>query len=89
MTLAKPTLGVIIGNRDFFPDILISTSRRDILAALAEQGIDAVILDEQAAKLGAVETWEHAKQCAALFRANADCIDGIRPAGYIRHARGG
>jgi L-fucose isomerase-like protein len=77
MTLAKPTLGVIVGNRDFFPDGLIAEGRRDILAALSGQGIEAVILDKQATKLGAVETWEHAKTCAALFREHAQRIDGI------------
>jgi L-fucose isomerase-like protein len=74
---AKMTLGVIVGNRDFFPDVLISEGRRDILDVLAEFDIDAVILDESATKLGAVETWEHAKKCAALFSANRERIDGI------------
>jgi L-fucose isomerase-like protein len=73
----KMTLGVIVGNRDFFPDVLISEGRRDILEVLAEFNIDAVILDEDATKLGAVETWEHAKKCGELFRQNADRIDGI------------
>ncbi len=71
------TLGVIVGNRDFFPDVLISEGRRDILDVLAEMKIDAVILDEDATKLGAVETWDHAKKCGELFRQNADRIDGI------------
>ncbi len=71
------TLGVIVGNRDFFPDVLISEGRRDILEVLAELNIDAVILDEDATKLGAVETWDHAKKCGELFRQNADRIDGI------------
>jgi L-fucose isomerase-like protein len=71
------TLGVIVGNRDFFPDQLITEGRQDILEVLAAQGIQAVILDEQATKLGAVETWEHAKKCAALFKQHQDSIDGI------------
>ncbi len=73
----KMTLGVIVGNRDFFPDRLISEGRRDILDVLAEFGVDAVILDEDATKLGAVETWAHAKKCADLFKRNAARIDGI------------
>ena len=71
------TLGVIVGNRDFFPDSLISEGRADILEVLAELDVDVVIVDEAATKLGAVETWEHAKICAELFRQNADRIDGI------------
>jgi L-fucose isomerase-like protein len=71
------TLGVIIGNRDFFPDVLVGEARRDLLKLFGELGVDAVLLDEQATKLGAVETWQHAKQCADLFRANRDRIGGV------------
>ncbi|MBV9492486.1 MAG: fucose isomerase, partial [Verrucomicrobia bacterium] len=71
------TLGVIVGNRDFFPDALVTQGRRDILEVLAERGIDAVILDEHATKLGGVETWQDAKTCAALFEQNRHRIGGI------------
>ncbi len=77
MELGKITLGVIVGNRDFFPDRLVTEGRQDILAVLDEFGIGSVILDEDATKLGGVETWEHAKKCAALFREHRDRIDGI------------
>lgn len=75
--MGKTTLAVIIGNRDFFPDELATEGRRDILSVLDEMGLEAVIIDESATKRGAVETWEDAKKCAALFRANRDRIDGI------------
>jgi len=75
--MANVTLGVIIGNRDFFPDVLAGEARRDLLKVFGEMGIEAVLLDEQASKLGAVETWEHAKRCAELFRANRDRISGV------------
>lgn len=71
------TLGVIVGNRDFFPDMLITEGRKDILELFAEMNIRPIILDEEATKLGAVETWEHAKKCAALFKQHQDEIDGI------------
>ncbi|MCX7670906.1 MAG: L-fucose/L-arabinose isomerase family protein [Anaerolineae bacterium] len=71
------TLAIIIGNRDFFPDALITEARADVLRLLAEMQITPVILDEQTTKLGAVETWEDAKKCAALFKAQRDEIDGI------------
>jgi L-fucose isomerase-like protein len=73
----KIVLGVIVGNRNFFPDSLITQGRQDVLDVLKEQDIDAVILDEQATKLGAVETWENAQKCAALFDENRHRIDGI------------
>jgi len=75
--MAQATLGIIIGNRDFFPDVLVSEARRDLLALFAELGIGAVLLDEQTTKLGAVETWAHAKACGDLFRQHRDRIDGV------------
>lgn len=70
-------LGVIIGNRDFFPDALITEGRTAVLGVLDELGIGYVVLDPQTTPFGAVETWEHAKACAALFRKHADEISGI------------
>jgi L-fucose isomerase-like protein len=71
------TLGVIIGNRDFFPDHLVNKGRRELLEVLRRAGIDAVILDEKATKFGAVETYADARRCAELFRRERDRIDGI------------
>jgi L-fucose isomerase-like protein len=75
--MARHTLGVIIGNRDFFPDVLVSEARRDVLALCAELDVDCVLLGEEDSKLGAVETWAHAKACADLFRRRRDAIDGV------------
>ena len=52
--MERMTLGVIIGNRDFFPDVLVGEARRDLLRMFGELGIDPVLLDEQATKLGVV-----------------------------------
>ncbi|PKO12942.1 MAG: fucose isomerase [Chloroflexi bacterium HGW-Chloroflexi-10] len=75
--MAKVTLAVIVGNRDFFPDRLVTEARADILKLFSEMNIEAVILDENATKLGGVETYAHARICAELFKKNADRIDGI------------
>jgi len=75
--MAKVTLGVIVGNRDFFPDRLVTEARADILKLFKEMDIEAVILDDQATKLGGVETWTHAKICGEFFKKNAERIDGI------------
>ena len=71
------TLGVIVGNRDFFPDILIGEGRRDLLAVLDELDIRPILLDETETKLGAVETFSDAKRCADLFKQHRAEIDGI------------
>jgi len=77
MNTTQPTLGVVIGNRDFFPDVLVAEARKDLVALFERLGIRAVMLDETATKLGAVETWEHAKACADLFRQHRGSIDGV------------
>ncbi|HVN78352.1 MAG TPA: L-fucose/L-arabinose isomerase family protein [Terriglobia bacterium] len=75
--MSHPTLAVIIGNRDFFPDRLVTEARQDIQNLFKELGIDAVLLEETDTKLGAVETWRHAQRCGELFRSNRDRIDGV------------
>ena len=70
-------LGVIFGNRNFFPDHLIGEARKDILGLFEELGIEGVMLDERGTKLGSVETYSDAKACADLFKANRARIEGI------------
>jgi L-fucose isomerase-like protein len=74
----KPsTLGVIIGNRDFFPDKLVAEARTEILALFKQLNITAVLLSDADSKLGGVETFAEAQKCAALFKQHASAIDGI------------
>lgn len=75
--MARATLGVIIGNRDFFPDHLVTEARRDIMQVFEELDLQAVVLEPSDTKLGSVETWEHAKRAADLFKQNRDRIDGV------------
>ena len=77
MNLDSPTLGVLYGNRDFFPDQLVTEARADIARLFAKFGIKAIQLDEADSKLGGVETHAEARKCAELFRKHADEIDGI------------
>ncbi|HKW26356.1 MAG TPA: L-fucose/L-arabinose isomerase family protein [Terriglobales bacterium] len=76
-TRKKLTMGMIAGNRGFFPDHLAKSGREEMLTALSQAGMDVVVLDAQQSKYGAVETHEEAKRCAALFRANSERLDGI------------
>jgi L-fucose isomerase-like protein len=71
------TLGVIIGNRDFFPDVLVGEARKDLNKLFDVAGIKAVMLTPEQSKLGGVETYADARKCADLFRANRDAIDGV------------
>jgi len=71
------SLGVIFGNRDFFPDKLVPEARADIEKLFGELGIGAVMLDPAETKLGGVETHHDARKCAELFRKNRDRIAGV------------
>ena len=71
------TLGVIVGNRGFFPSELCEGGRKTILDVLEKQGVKAIILSPKDTPYGSVETYQDAKKCADLFKKNADEIEGI------------
>jgi L-fucose isomerase-like protein len=71
------TLGVIVGNRGFFPDHLCATGRAEMLAVLEQEGFRPIALPDHATKHGAVESLEDARKCADLFRGLRDEIDGV------------
>ena len=73
----KMTMGLIVGNRGFFPDHLAKSGREEMLAALAAADIDVVALTPQESKYGAVETREESRRCAELFKKNHERIDGV------------
>ncbi|SHO42816.1 L-fucose/L-arabinose isomerase family protein [Desulfopila aestuarii] len=73
----KSCLGVIVGTRGFFNPILCGSARKELLASLDALSIDYVIAPEDATPHGAVETIEHARLYARLFRENAERIDGV------------
>ena len=74
----KPmTMGIIIGNRGFFPDHLAKTGREEMMRAIEKAGMECVVLGPEQSKHGAVETREEAKRCAALFQQNRDRLDGV------------
>ena len=77
MTKKQTTLGVIIGNRDFFPDKLVAAARTEIIDLFQQLNITPILLSDTDSKLGGVETFAEAQKCAALFRKHADEIDGI------------
>jgi L-fucose isomerase and related proteins len=71
------TLGVIIGNRDFFPDKLVAEARAEVIALFEQLGITPILLSDADTKLGGVETFKEAQKCADLFKKHAADIDGI------------
>ncbi len=73
----KTTLGLIVGNRGFFPDHLCETGRKTMIDTLKKQGFNVVALGPEDTKFGSVETRADAKKCAELFRRRAGEIDGV------------
>jgi L-fucose isomerase-like protein len=74
----KPvTLGVIVGNRGFFPDHLCKAGRTTILNVLESEGIRALALTPEDTKLGTVESLSDAEKCAKLFKKHREEIDGV------------
>ena len=78
ITHTKPfTLGVIVGNRGFFPAHLCDSGRQTILKVLENAGIRAIALTPEDSHFGTLETLADAHKCADLFKAHRDEIDGI------------
>ncbi len=77
MITAPITLGVIVGNRGFFPRHLCESGRGTVLKVLADEGINTIALGLEDSLAGSVETLADANKCADLFRKHRDEIDGI------------
>ena len=77
MSQKHTTLGVIIGNRDFFPDVLVGEARKDLVKLCEQLEIKPVMLTPQDTKLGGVETYADARKCADLFSKHRSEINGV------------
>ena len=73
----KMTFGIIVGNRGFFPHHLAKTGREEIIAVLEAAGATPIVLGPEESHHGSVETYTEAERCAALFKKQAEEIDGI------------
>lgn len=76
-SLPTTTLGVIIGNREFFPDQLVAEAREEVLRLFTESGIRPIALSPNDSKLGGIETHGDARKCAQLFKEHGDEISGV------------
>ena len=73
----QATLGIIIGNRDFFPDSLVEQARLEIIEVFESLNLTPVLLNPQETKLGGVETFQEARKCADLFKKHREEIMGV------------
>ncbi len=72
-----PTLGVIVGNRGFFPSHLCESGRETVLNVLEEAGINTIALGPEDTEYGSVESLSDAQKCADLFKQHSDEIMGV------------
>ena len=73
----RPAVGLIVGNRGFFPDHLARSGREEMLGVLKDAGVEAVVLGPDDSKYGAVETPAEARRCADLFKTHRESIEGV------------
>lgn len=77
MSKAALSIGIIIGNRDFFPDSLVEKARTEIIDVFAKLNIKSILLETTDTKLGGVETYKDSQKCAELFKKNSKELAGI------------
>ena len=73
----RVTVGLLVGNRGFFPGHLAREGRDQMLSVLEQEGFDVVALGVNDSRYGAVESRDEAKACAALFKKHRDRIAGL------------
>jgi len=71
------TLGLIVGNRGFFPSHLCKTGRAEMIAKLEKSRFKVVTLTPAETEHGSIESLEDAGKCARLFDRNRERIDGV------------
>jgi L-fucose isomerase-like protein len=74
----KPvTVGLIVGNRGFFPSHLCQTGREEMLQVLESAGFKVIALSPQDTEYGSIESVSDARKCAELFDQHRKEIDGV------------
>jgi L-fucose isomerase-like protein len=75
--MTHQTLALCFGNRGFFPEKLVAEARREVQAAVGRLGMESLVLDETATRLGAVETADEGRRFAAFLAAHRGEFDGV------------
>jgi len=75
--MKTPVIGLIVGNRGFFPDHLCISGREVVLKVLESEGVQVIALEPEDTPHGSVESLSDARKCADLFKRHRDEIDGV------------
>lgn len=71
------TFALFFGNRGFFPERLIASARKELVARLKELGINSLCLPEEATRYGAVETSAEGRVYAEFLERNKGKYQGV------------
>ncbi len=71
------TVGLIVGNRGFFPSYLCEQGREEMIQTLEGAGFKVIVLDANETVSGSVESLEEAHKYADFFDERRKEIDGI------------
>ena len=77
MSKKSLSIGIIIGNRDFFPDSLVEKARTEIIKVFSTLNLKPILLETTDTKLGGVETYKDSQKCAELFKKHREELAGI------------
>ena len=77
MPTPKTTFALYFGNRGMFPASLMADARKELPDLLKEWGHDAIMLDEDATRFGAVETPAEGRIYADFLEKNRDKFGGV------------
>ncbi|UWX53924.1 hypothetical protein NYZ99_12440 [Maribacter litopenaei] len=77
MSKANLPIGIIIGNRDFFPDSLVEKAVNRNSEVFKKLNLTPILLEITDTKLGGVEVYKDSQKCADLFKKHRDEIGGI------------
>ncbi len=75
--MKQPVLGVIVGNRGFFPGHLCEAGRQTVLDLLEREGIKAIALGPTDTPYGSVESVADSQKLAELFKQHREEIIGV------------
>jgi L-fucose isomerase-like protein len=74
----KPvTVGLIVGNRGFFPSHLCESGRAEMLQTLESAGFKVIALSPTDTLYGSIVSMEDSRKCAELFDQHRHELDGI------------
>ncbi len=75
--MEKTVFALYFGNRGFFPESLIASARRELVAAVEKLGFGALVLDEGSTRYGAVESAAEGRRYAAFLADQKGRFDGV------------